>query len=91
MFRISSLFIALLIAKIHTYNSLVLQGNTQVYRKFLIIIILRLVTAANRERTNSQWAAITDAKTNIDIEPRHNDVTRAEVTSFRRLLDPTHE
>lgn len=39
-----------------------------------------------------RWpATITSAKINIDIEPRHNDVILTEVTSFRRLLGPTHK
>lgn len=42
------------------------------------------VTAVNRKRTNSPMG-IADAKTNIDIGPRCNDVIRAEVTSLRRF------
>jgi len=56
-------------------------------RKCLIIIIslvrIELRTEKGRAR---RWAAVIDAKANIDIEPRRNDVTSAEVTSFRRLL-----
>lgn len=52
IFEISPSFVFLLKAKIYTYP-LVPRGNTQAYRKSSIIIISRLVTAANRERTNS--------------------------------------